>query len=584
MNRALGKVDKRFGGMSSSLKRFASVAAVVGLAVLTKRAIASADRIGKLADAIGISTDALQEYRHAAELSGVATEKFDKSLLQFAKRIGEGREETGALVEFLRRNNQELLTTILNTKSTGEALDVMFEALANTADATGRAALANAAFGRSGVEMVNMVRDGITSLRGMREEARRLGLVLDESMVREAEAANDQIERMSRILGVNLQRVLLTLAPTIIAVGDAFVASAPAIAAWASAFATLAFGDVARSTADLKAKVAQLRIELEEMEDVFSGQTGLLEDEGDPAAVRKTIAGIEAIIAARERSALSMKILLDSLKDDTAGGAKKTFDDLLAGINDRAVALGEEQAKLNRTTAEWERYRAVQDAVAFAKQNGINLSDKQVELLADEADNVKRLAEQLEGARQRQKELDDTTRRSARTFDAVGRAGASAFADIVIGIDSAADAARRLISTLARLLVFGPLEAALSAAIGGALGGAQVGGTGGGTQPLPIAAAHGVDFMVGGRGGTDANFVPLQVTRGERVSVETPAQQRAGRTGGGDVYHIDARGADGAGLRRLEALIAALHGSIERRAVDAVADASRRRPALLGGR
>ena len=47
MNRALGVVDKRFGGLSRSLKRFASVAAVVGLGLLTKRAIASADAIAK---------------------------------------------------------------------------------------------------------------------------------------------------------------------------------------------------------------------------------------------------------------------------------------------------------------------------------------------------------------------------------------------------------------------------------------------------------------------------------------------------------------------------------------------------------
>jgi hypothetical protein len=403
--------------------------------------------------------------------------------------------------------------------------------------------------------------------------------------VREAEAANDQLERMSRILGVNLQRVLLTLAPTIIAVGDAFVATAPAIAVWAEAFAAIAFGDAARSTEALKAKVAQLRIELEEMEGIFPGQTGLLEDEGDPEPVRKKIAEIDALIAARERSAVSMKILLDSLKGDAGGGAKKTFDDLIAGINDRAVALGEEQAKLNRTTAEWERYRAVQDAVAFAKKNQINLSDEQVERLADEAEGVKRMAEQLEVARQRQSALDDAARESARTFDAVGRAGSSAFEDIIFQMDRARDAVRNLANQLARIFfqaaIGGPLEAALSAAIGGTGG---TGGTGGGTQPLPIKAAHGVDFMVNGRGGTDANFVPLQVTRGERVSVETPAQQRAGRAGGGDVYHIDARGADGAGLRRVEALIAALHGSIERRAMDAVADASRRRPALLGGR
>ena len=65
----------------------------------------------------------------------------------------------------------------------------------------------------------------------------------------------------------------------------------------------------------------------------------------------------------------------------------------------------------------------------------------------------------------------------------------------------------------------------------------------GGGDTLPAASSSGADFfnqagtgmasggsfMVGGRHGRDANFVPLNLTRGERVTVDTPAQQRSGR-------------------------------------------------------
>ena len=49
---------------------------------------------------------------------------------------------------------------------------------------------------------------------------------------------------------------------------------------------------------------------------------------------------------------------------------------------------------------------------------------------------------------------------------------------------------------------------------------------------LPITAATGTQFTVGGSGGTDSQFVPMQVTPGERVTVETPKQQAASDNAG----------------------------------------------------
>lgn len=52
--------------------------------------------------------------------------------------------------------------------------------------------------------------------------------------------------------------------------------------------------------------------------------------------------------------------------------------------------------------------------------------------------------------------------------------------------------------------------------------------------------ANGGQFMVEGKSGVDANNINMNVTRGERVTVETPAQQRANDGGGGSPV-VDAR-------------------------------------------
>ena len=92
--------------------------------------------------------------------------------------------------------------------------------------------------------------------------------------------------------------------------------------------------------------------------------------------------------------------------------------------------------------------------------------------------------------------------------------------------------------------------------------------------------ANGGDFTVGGGGGTDSQTVSFRATPGEKVSVRTPAQAAQATSGG--TYYIDARGADSEAVTRLEGVIRTLNGSIERRAVAAVADTRMRGGALSG--
>ena len=58
------------------------------------------------------------------------------------------------------------------------------------------------------------------------------------------------------------------------------------------------------------------------------------------------------------------------------------------------------------------------------------------------------------------------------------------------------------------------------------LAGAFFGGSGSLTSLIPGFASGG-QFTVGGAAGVDRNLVPLRLTRGERVTIETPAQQRS---------------------------------------------------------
>lgn len=68
----------------------------------------------------------------------------------------------------------------------------------------------------------------------------------------------------------------------------------------------------------------------------------------------------------------------------------------------------------------------------------------------------------------------------------------------------------------------------------------------------------GGDFTVGGVGGPDSRLVQFKATPGERVSIETPAQQRRnGGNGGGAVVHMTVYANDADSFQRSEGQIAA---------------------------
>ncbi|RZB36316.1 MAG: hypothetical protein SRB2_02141 [Desulfobacteraceae bacterium Eth-SRB2] len=129
--------------------------------------------------------------------------------------MGEARNETGALVTFLKKFDEQLLQGIQSAGSTEQALDLVMDRMGRTADQTDRAALAAAAFSRSGLVLTNMVKGGAAGLNEMRQEARDLGIVMDEHLIRNSEKANDELEKLTRVLKVQFMAAAIGLAPEI---------------------------------------------------------------------------------------------------------------------------------------------------------------------------------------------------------------------------------------------------------------------------------------------------------------------------------------------------------------------------------
>lgn len=204
--RATRRVGSSLGGVATAVGRVAGKLFVVGgvagvAAIATLRSFAAeGDRLAKLSARTDFGVERLQELAFGAERSGASVADLNKGLEGFARRIGETKANTGTLVTLLKRSNPALLEQLKTSTSSEAAFDAVARAIAKETDQTKRAALANAAFGRQGIKLLNFLQEGEEGINRYAEEARRLGVIIGGEAAAEAEAFEDRLTDLTTAL------------------------------------------------------------------------------------------------------------------------------------------------------------------------------------------------------------------------------------------------------------------------------------------------------------------------------------------------------------------------------------------------
>ncbi|PUZ91270.1 hypothetical protein DC364_22680, partial [Vibrio vulnificus] len=131
----------------------AATAAAGALALVYNQQAAIIDQTAKFADRIGISTEALTQFRHASELTGVGAKNLDMSLQRMTRRIAEAAQGSGEAAPALKQLG-------LDAKQLGEMtpdqqLYVLADAFTQVESQSERVRLAFKLFDSEGVGMVN---------------------------------------------------------------------------------------------------------------------------------------------------------------------------------------------------------------------------------------------------------------------------------------------------------------------------------------------------------------------------------------------------------------------------------------------
>ncbi|WP_192355575.1 hypothetical protein [Mesorhizobium mediterraneum] len=216
---ASGVLSGFVGGIvaGGALAALTSLGGALGKA---REALSDFEAIANEARVTGLKTDMFQAISFGALEADVSQEKLNAGLEIFAKNVGLAQVGTGALYSKLKELNPELLRAVLSTEDQGERLKLVADAMRDTTDATQKAALATAVFGKGGIELVRVLDGGGKALDDFKRRAADLGLIIPDDLLQRAGELDDKLEVLAKVIDVNLNQALVNAAPFLVSASE----------------------------------------------------------------------------------------------------------------------------------------------------------------------------------------------------------------------------------------------------------------------------------------------------------------------------------------------------------------------------
>ena len=331
-NRSMQSFDRRTAGARRGTALLAT-----GLGVATVKALQLADAIGKTSRNVGLSARDFQAYTSSAKEAGVTQAQLTTNMTAFVKRIGELRTRTSSQLQTaLKDYDSGLVSNLKNSKNQSEALGILADAIKNETDATKRAAIANAAFGRSGVNMVEFLKTGSDGLNEMADAAEATGRVMSNDIIARAEQSTNELGILTDQIKTQTTTALVELGPTLTTLGGHFVDLVKFISDGTKAFQFFAeaagFADTDFTGGDEDSVLARMQLRTDRL--------------------------------------IELNGALDRARESSGGGRNK-------------AKLGDIKSEITRVTAEYEKLQARLEQIRER-----NKSDPPIKPVADDVDNL----------------------------------------------------------------------------------------------------------------------------------------------------------------------------------------------------
>jgi len=213
LDNALDKAETSIGRFAKGAAAAIAGALSAGVFVAAgKAAIDFADAIGKTAQKVGTSTNALSELSYAAKLSDLTFSDLETGMRFLSKSMVTNAELFQQLGVAIQNSDGSM-------RSTDEVLMALSDKFSAIPDGVQKTALAMELFGRSGTALIPMLNAGSAGLEQMRQRAVDLGLSISEDTAKRAEQFNDTITDLAAVG----QGAMMQLASAALPLAQAFL-------------------------------------------------------------------------------------------------------------------------------------------------------------------------------------------------------------------------------------------------------------------------------------------------------------------------------------------------------------------------
>jgi hypothetical protein len=178
------------------------------------------DSLNDLSARTGVNVESLQAYSLAAKMAGVDTASFAKAAQALAVNIGKAAPGD-ALDKSLKGIN--LSVAELRTLSPERQFAAIGDAISVLPTAADRAAAAVAVFGKQGLALAPLFREGAASIDELTERANRLGIIVSEVQVSNIAEMNDAFDLVGATIQGIIGQVVGNLAPAVTDVTNQFL-------------------------------------------------------------------------------------------------------------------------------------------------------------------------------------------------------------------------------------------------------------------------------------------------------------------------------------------------------------------------
>ena len=220
-DQAVNKTKRSMDGLKAGIKGAIGALSIGAFVTATKSTLDLADALGKTSARLGLTTEALQTLRFAATQSGMSTEMLEMSLQRFTRRMAEANNGTGVLKDTFKQLGISITGPNGKLKNAESILGDVADKMASIPEQGKRVELAFKMFDSEGVKMVNMLQGGSKAFGDLRQSLIDTGAIMSDDFIKDAESANDALDKLGTQFRVAFTKAISGLAPALEAVAEA---------------------------------------------------------------------------------------------------------------------------------------------------------------------------------------------------------------------------------------------------------------------------------------------------------------------------------------------------------------------------